>query len=59
MVPRIVRSAFKAKYPTMKIARAQKQTKADGTISYELGFVDKIKNREATFSGEGVFTEEE
>jgi hypothetical protein len=58
-VPEKVLSAFKAKYPTMKINRAQEQTKADGSISFELAFMDKIKNHEATFAIDGSFVEEE
>ena len=57
-VPQVVRSAFAAKYPTMKIARVQKRTKPDGSVSYEVIFMDKIKSHRITFSNEGAFIEE-
>ena len=58
-VPKAVREAFAKKYPTMRMSSAEEQTKADGAITYELGFMDKMKNHEATFASDGVFVEEE
>jgi hypothetical protein len=50
-------TAFKAKYPDAKISRAEKQTKADGSVTYELAFKEKGKKHEATFRGNGDFVE--
>jgi hypothetical protein len=59
-VPKAVLAAFDAKYPKTKAAKAEKQTKADGTITYELAFKDaKGKKHEATFKEDGTFVEEE
>lgn len=52
-------SAFKAKYPDAKISRSEKQTKADGSITYELAFKEKNKKHEATFRQNGEFVEQE
>ncbi|GEM_PF-3757387 len=59
VVPKPVREAFANKYPTMRMSRAEEQTKADAVITYELGFRDKMKNHEATFACDGAFVEEE
>jgi hypothetical protein len=59
-VPKGVLAAFDAKYPKTKAATAEKQTKADGTVTYELAFKDaKGKKHEATFKEDGTFVEEE
>jgi hypothetical protein len=59
-VPKGVLAAFDAKYPKMKAAKADKQTKADGTVTYEIAFKDaKGKKHEATFKEDGTFVEEE
>jgi hypothetical protein len=59
-VPKGVMSAFGAKYPKMKADRAEKQTTADGTVTYEIAFKDaKGKKHEATFKEDGTFVEEE
>ena len=58
-VPAAVTAAFQAKYPGTKATKAEKQTKADGTSAYELGFKAKGKKHEATFSEDGTFKEEE
>lgn len=50
-------SGFKAKYPGVKISRAEKQTKPDGTVTYELSFKDKNKKHDATFRQTGEFVE--
>ena len=54
-VPAAVKKAFEAKYPKTKIDRAEKQTPASGAPSYELAF----GNKEATFTEDGKFVEEE
>jgi hypothetical protein len=59
-VPKAVTAAFAAKYPKMKVASALKQTKPDGTLTYELAWKDaKGKRHEATFKDDGTFVEEE
>jgi hypothetical protein len=58
-VPAAVTSAFAARYPSTKATKAEKQTKADGSITYELGFQAKGKKHEATFGEDGSFKEEE
>ena len=54
-----VMTAFKAKYPDSKLDRAEMQTKADGSVDYELAFKVKRKKHEATFRQDGEFVEEE
>src|SRR5260370_26579681 len=59
-VPKAVTAAFAARYPKMKATRAAKQTRPDGTITYELAWRDaKGKRHEATFKDDGAFVEEE
>ena len=59
-VPKGVIAAFNAKYPRMEAASADKQTKPDGTVAYEIAFRDaKGKKHEATFKEDGTFVEEE
>lgn len=58
-VPKEVIAAFEAKYPKTKPRTAEKQTKADGKITYELGFMEKGKAHEVTFDHEGTFVEVE
>ena len=59
-VPKAVTAAFEAKYPKTRASKAEKQTKADGTITYEIAFKDaKGKRHEATFKEDGTFVEEE
>jgi hypothetical protein len=58
-VPKPVMSAFDAKYAKAKPQRAEKQTSADGTVTYELAFQTSGKRREATFTDAGKFVEEE
>lgn len=59
-VPKGVIAAFNAKYPRMKAASADKQTRPDGTVTYEIAFRDaKGKKHEATFKEDGTFVEEE
>lgn len=54
-----VLSGFKARCAATKPMSAEKQTKADGTITYEVAFVRDHKRREATFTDTGSFVEEE
>ncbi len=56
-VPSAVLAAFSAKYPLAKAERAEKQTKGDGTVSYEIAFLHKGKRHEATFASDGAFIE--
>ncbi|MDP9122635.1 MAG: PepSY-like domain-containing protein [Acidobacteriota bacterium] len=59
-VPAAVMSAFDTKYSKMKPAKADRQTKPDGTITYELAWKDaKGKKHEATFKEDGTFVEAE
>lgn len=58
-VPQTVREAFAAKFPGMTATRAEKQTSADGTVTFELAFTDATKRREATFAADGKYIEEE
>lgn len=60
-VPSAVMNAFAAKYGAAKPTRAESQTTADGKVSYELAFpvAGKKKMKEATFTSEGSFVEEE
>ncbi len=50
-------TAFAAKYPKSKITKAERQTKADGAVTYELSFKEKGKKKEATFQQNGTFVE--
>ncbi|MDE2142865.1 MAG: hypothetical protein KGJ84_10675 [Elusimicrobia bacterium] len=58
-VPVQVMSAFSARYPKAKATRAEKQTLADGKVTYELAFRRGRKRQEATFDEVGKFIEEE
>jgi hypothetical protein len=58
-VPAAVMKAFAAKYGATAPARAEMQTSAEGTITYELAFPAGTKNKEATFALDGSFVEEE
>jgi hypothetical protein len=59
-LPAAVSAAFAARYTKMKAAKADKQTRPDGTITYELAWKDaKGKRHEATFKDDGTFVEEE
>lgn len=58
-VPKAALSAFEAKYPRAKVSGAEKQTKPDGTPTYELAFKKDGKSHEATFDEQGRFVEEE
>ena len=43
----------------MKILRAEKQTKADTSVSFEVAFKAGKTLKEATFKDDGTFVEEE
>jgi hypothetical protein len=58
-VPPAVMNAFHGKYAGATPTRAEKQTAADGKVSYELAFAVSGKKKEATFTSEGGFVEEE
>lgn len=58
-VPEAVSKAFAARYAGAKAARAEKQTAADGKVTYELAWRAKGKKKEATFDAGGVFVGEE
>jgi hypothetical protein len=58
-VPAVVMKAFAAKYPKAKVDVAEKQTPAQGAVSYELGFATDSGRKEATFTEDGKFVEEE
>ncbi len=58
-VPAAVLSGFQTKYAGTKPVAAEKQTKADGKITYEVAFERDGKRSEATFTDSGAFVEEE
>jgi putative PepSY-like beta-lactamase-inhibitor len=58
-VPAAVMKAFSAKYPKAKADAAEKQTPATGAPTYELAFATDKGRKEATFSEDGKFVEEE
>jgi hypothetical protein len=57
-LPNAVMKAFAAKYPKAKATRANKQT-AGKDIRYEIAFTVDNARKEATFSANGAFVEEE
>ena len=58
-LPAAVTKAFAAKYGKATILRAEKQTKADKSVSYEVAFKSGKTLKEATFKEDGTFVEEE
>jgi ApbE superfamily uncharacterized protein (UPF0280 family) len=58
-VPAEVMNALGSKYAGAKPTRAEKQTAADGTVTYEIAFAAGMKKKEATFGADGTFVEEE
>jgi len=58
-VPPAVMSAFAAKFPGAKATKAEKQTSADGKMTYELAFGTGAAKKEATFTADGALVEEE
>ena len=57
-LPDAVKKAFAAKYPKAKATAASKQT-AGKDVRYEIAFRIDDARREATFSADGAFVEEE
>src|ERR1041385_8898473 len=57
-LPAAVTKAFAAKYPKAKPTGAEKQV-AGKTVSYEIAFDDGAARKEATFTEDGKFVEEE
>jgi hypothetical protein len=57
-LPDVVRKAFAAKYPRAKATGASKQI-AGKDVRYEIAFVVGKARKEATFSADGAFVEEE
>jgi len=58
-VPAVVTSAFSARYPKATATLAEKQTAADGKVTYELAFKSGGKTKETTFDSAGGFVSEE
>jgi hypothetical protein len=58
-VPAVVRDAFAKRYKGAKIERAERQQPTGGKTSYELAFATDKGRKEATFSEDGTFVEEE
>lgn len=58
-VPAPVSKAFAARYPKASMMRAEKQTKADKSVSFEVAFKVGGAMKEATFKDDGTFVEEE
>ena len=58
-VPAAVTKAFAARYPKLKATKAEKNTKADKSVSYELAAGEKDSKTEASFKDDGTFLEEE
>ena len=58
-IPPAVAKAFAAKYPTAKVETAERQTPATGTPTYELAFASEKGRKEATFTADGKFIDEE
>ena len=58
-VPSAVMKGFAAKYPKAKPDAAEKQTPSDGKPTYEIAFPGDNGRKEATFTEDGKFVEEE
>ena len=58
-VPPAVMTAFAAKFPGAKATKGEKQTAADGKVTYELAFGSGAAQQEATFTADGAPLEEE
>ncbi len=54
-VPVPVVTAFSAKYPGAKIQGGEKQTAADGAVTYEVAFKAKGKKHEVTYKEDGTY----
>lgn len=58
-IPAPVSKAFAARYPKATMLRAEKQTKADKSVTFEVAFKVGAAMKEATFQHDGTFVEEE
>lgn len=58
-LPAPVTKAFSAKYGKATILKAEKETRADKSVSFEVGFKVGKDFKEATFKDDGTFVEEE
>jgi hypothetical protein len=58
-VPGAVMKSFAARYPKSKATTAERQTPSTGKPSYELAFSVDGARKEATFTEDGAFVEEE
>lgn len=58
-VPAAVTKAFGQRYPKAKLDAAEKQTPSEGAPTYELEFTTDKGRKEATFTEDGKFVEEE
>jgi hypothetical protein len=58
-IPDAVTKAFATRYPRATIVKAERQQKADKSISFELAFKSDKGRKEATFKDDGTFVEEE
>jgi hypothetical protein len=58
-LPAAVTKAFAAKYPKAKVDSAEKQTPAEGKVTYELAFAGDKGRKEVTFDEDGKLIEEE
>jgi len=58
-LPAAVTRAFAARYPRATMLRAEKQRKADQSVSFEIAFKADKGKKEATFKADGTFVAEE
>jgi hypothetical protein len=58
-VPKEAVAGFNAKYRGAKPSKVERQTKADGSQSFEFAFADAKGKHESTFKADGTFVEEE
>lgn len=58
-IPAAVTKAFAARYAKASLLKAEKQTKADKSVTFEVAFKVGKGMKEATFKEDGTFVEEE
>lgn len=58
-LPEPVTKAFTTKYGKAQILKAEKSTRADASVTYEVAWKAGKKLKEATFKADGTFVEEE